>query len=327
MNYTEIKSLILEVYEEENLHQLRLNELRTIYQSQSNALNEGLMDTSALKVFSWLAGTLKKVSPEIFDKINNAVKEKDKDTLNTIFNDPKVKDQEKEISKELLSEGVGNIISKIVSWIKTHKVTTAYTVLGLMITIIGIIHAHGDPAEFMMLYWPRMQIGSVSGALGGGLVSGTGSLYKQLSKGSLKNVDWKEVGMDTLKGTGQGLAAGLTAGGLGGIGTSIAGAAGAATTAIPSLIKFLEKQPDGKDTFAMIYKHKNDPKYPYLKTKVDKIEQWKKWLDDPDNALEPDDLNQNKVKQYLLKLLQGNIQDDEFSKLDSFIERQGSLSI
>ena len=327
MNYKEIKSLILEVYEEENLHRLRLNELRTRYQSESKALNEGFMDAAALKVFSWLAGTLKKVSPETFDKINNAVKENDRNALNTIFNDPKVKDQEKEISKELLSEGAGNIISKIVNWIKTHKVATAYTALGLMMTIMGLIHAHGNPSEFIMLYWPRMQIGGVSGALGGGLVSGVGSLYKQLSKGSLKNVDWKDVGIDTLKGSGQGLAAGLTAAGLSGVGSSIAGVVGTATTAIPSLIKFLEKQPDGKDTFGMIYKHKNDPEYPHLKSKSDKIEQWKKWLDDPDNALEPDDLNQNKVKQYLLKLLQGNIQDDEFSKLDSFIERQGSLSI
>jgi hypothetical protein len=327
MNYKDIKSLILEVYEEENLHRLRSNELRSRYQSEAKSLNEGLMDTAALKVFSWLAGMLKKVSPETFDKINKAVKEKDKDTLNAIFNDPKVKDQEKEISNELLSEGVGNVITKIVNWIKTHKVVTAYTALGLMMTIIGLIRAHGNPAEFMMLYWPKIQIGGVGGTLGGALLGATGSIYKQSSKGSLKNIDWKDVGMDTLKGAGQGLAAGITTAGLTGIGSSIAGAAGTATAAIPSLIKFLEKQPDGKNTFDMIYKHRKDPEYPHLKSKEDKIEQWKKWVDDPDNALEPEDLNQHKVKQYLLKLLQGKMKDEEFSRLDAFMERQGSVSI
>jgi rubrerythrin len=327
MNSKEIKSLILEVYKEETLHRSRLNELRSRYQSEAKSLNEGLMDSAAFKVFSWLAGVLKKISPETFAKIDKAVKEKDKSLLDSIFNDPKVKEKEKQISNELLSEGLGNVISKIVNWIKTHKVATAYTALGLMVTIVGLIHAHGNPSEFIMLYWPRMQIGAVGGALGGGLVSGVGSLYKQLSKGSLKNVDWKDVGIDTLKGAGQGLAAGVTAAGLSGVGSSIAGAAGTATAAIPSLIKFLEKQPDGKDTFGMIYKHKNDPEYPHLKSKSDKIEQWKKWVDDPDNALEPEDLNQNKVKQYLLKFLQGNMQDDEFSRLDSFMERQGALSI
>ena len=327
MNSKEIKNLILEVYEEESLHRSRLNELRSRYRSESKTLNEGLMDAAALKVFSWLAATLKKVSPETFEKISQAVKEKNKDALDAIFNDPKVKNQEKEISGELLTEGAGNVISKIVNWIKTHKVATAYTALGLMMTVIGLVHAHGNPSEFMMLYWPKIQRGGIGGSMGGALLKGAGSLYKQLSKGSLKNVDWKDVGIDTLKGAGQGLAAGVTAGGLGGIGTSVAGAAGAATTAIPSLIKFLEKQPDGKDTFDMIYKHRSDPEYPHLTNNTEKIEQWKKWVDNPDNALEPEDLNQKSVKSYLLKFLQGNITPEEFGRFDKFMELQGTSTI
>jgi hypothetical protein len=266
---------------------------------------------------------LKEKSPETFNRINQAVKEKDKDTLNSIFNDPRVKEKEREISNDLLEEAAGSVISKIVNWIKTHKVLTAYTILGLIMTTIGLVHAHGNPVEFMMLYWPKVQIGGVGGTLGGALVGATGSIYKQSSKGSLKNMDWKDIGIDTVKAAGQGLAAGITMGGLAGIGSSIAGAAGTATTAIPALIKFLEKQPDGKNTMDMIYKHRNDPRYPHLNKKKEQIEQWKSWIDDPENALEPESLNQNKTRMYLLKFLQGNMKDDEFDKFHAFMKYQG----
>jgi hypothetical protein len=328
MNSLEIKNLILEVYKEETTHLSNINELRKRYYEQSKSLNEGILDSLSIKIIEILVTALKKISPEMYDKIDKAVKEKNKPDLDSILNDPKVKQAEKEISGELVSEGIKDIIPNIINWIKTHKVTTGYIALGLITAIIGMMKAHGNPSEFMMLYWPKLQIGSIGGTIGGALVQGIGSLYKQkLSKGGMDKVDWKQVGKDTLKGAGQGLVAGTAASGLAGVGASIAGAAGTATAAMPSLIKFLETQPDGKDTFEMIYKHKDDSNYPYLKKIKDKIEQWKKWIDDPDNALEPDDLNQKIAKQYLLKLLQGKISDSELEKFNRFMERQGTVNI
>lgn len=300
MKKSELKILILEAYTEYE-------------EDRRRTLNEGMLETAAQKIAVWLLRKLKKVSPETFEKINQAIQNKDKDAINAIFNDPKIKNIERTLTAGILREAKkdAGALQRILKFIKEQPVISTDIVLALIGTIIGLYFAHFDGLKFLDMIWPTMlktiSVGSVAGAG----IKGSANLFKQYkTMGSPKYADWKGAAKDAAAGAGVGAMAGIAAGTLGGVGSGIAhgvgAVAGGITAKASDIVKALGKTRTGEDIFEAIYNYRNNSEFPHLQRRLKEIENWKKWIYDEGDALTPGNLEEKKYKEDLDLFLHGD---------------------
>ena len=328
------------------LRQLVQEAVSEVYLERRQRIDEGLLKSFAEKILGWLFAKLKKISPETYDRIFGAIKEKNKEELDKTFNDPKVKDLEKTITESILSEAeaekgsAGGKLKKILDWIKENKTSlTVYTILGLITTVVGIVHA-GGISEFLIDVGPKIAGSAAAGALGGFGFGFAGDAISQAKAlGSSKNVDWKDAliaGVDSSK---RGFVAGLLAGPLAGVASTlfsqfgiggVAGAklmgvaAGGAAARLPELIKYVEQLPNGTSLLKMLYSRRE--RAPHLKEKKKDIENWYKWaIKDKGDGLVESDLDHSDVKVALMKLLQNKISEKEYKALKVYLTRQHGI--
>ena len=324
MKKAELRFIIKEVVEE-------------AYLEQRHRIDEALVKGLVEKTLGWLFAKLKKLSPETFKKILSAVKEKNKEELEKTFNDPRVKDQEKLISESIIAESAVEKVKNILNWIKNNKTSlTVYGILGVITTVVGIIHA-GSVSDFLIDVGPKILGSTLAGAVGGFGFGFGGDVVSQIKgTGSVKNVDWKDAMIAGTDASKRGLVAGLLAGplagvastlfsqfGIGGVtGAKIMGVTAGGTAArLPELIKYVEELPSGKKLIKMLHSRKD--KIPHLKDKKEDIENWYKWtFDDKEDGLVESDLDHSDVKVALTKLLQNTITSKEYDALKNFLDKQ-----
>lgn len=318
------------------LRQLIQESVEEVFLEQRKRLDEEILKSLGEKTLGWLFAKLKKISPETFEKISAAIKEKNKEELEKTFNDPKVKDKEKLISEDILSESATEKLQKIISWIKENKTSlTIYTLLGVISTVIGIIH-DGGVANFLVDIGPKIIGTTAAGAVGGfGFGFGGDAISQIKGIGSVKDVKWKDALMAGLDSSKKGFVAGLLAGplagvastlfsqfGIGAAGSKIMGAtAGGAAARVPDLIQYIQNLPSGKKLINMLYSRRDEKSY--LKDKKQDIENWYNWtLVDKTDGLGPEDLDHPDVKVALDKLLRNSISPEEFNALKNFLDKQ-----
>lgn len=314
--------------------------VKEVYSEQRQRIDEVMLKNLAEKVLAWLFTKLKKASPETFEKISNAIKEKDKKELEKTFNDPRVKDQEKLINESVLTESPIEKLRQIINWIKENKTSISiYAILGIISTVIGVIH-DGGVANFLVDIGPKIIGTAAAGAVGGFGFGFGGDFISQIKgTGSVKDVKWKDALLAGVDASKKGFVAGLLAGplsgvastlfsqfGVGAAGAKIIGAtAGGAASRIPDLIQYIQNLPSGKKLIVMLHSRKDDR--PHLKDKKQDIENWYNWaLFDRKDGLETEDLDHHDVKVALDKLLRNTITSEEFSALKNFLDKQHGIS-
>lgn len=321
--------------------ELRLLIKESVYETYTEhpeLLQEGLIQNAAEKILKWLFEKLKELSPDTHETVLSLIKQKDKEGLKNVFEDPRVSDVSRTLNEaEAATAGAIDKLKNIVKWIKENKTSlTVYAVLGLISFVLGILHA-GDVSTFLIDIGPKIIGTTLAGSTGGFLFGAGADAFSQLKgTGSAKKIKWKDAIGSGKKTALRGLVAGLLAGPMAGVASTlfsafgIGGAAGAkimgataggAASRLPELIKYVQDLPDGKQLLSMIYSRRESVSH--LKDKKEYIENWYKWaLEDDQDGLVDSDLNHPDVRFALAKLLKEGLNEKEFEALKKFIDKQ-----
>lgn len=322
--------------------ELRLLVKESVYEAYAenpDLLQENLIKRTSEKVLKWLFEKLKELSPDMYETVLSSIKNKDAEGLKDIFEDPRVSAVSRTLNEATATSALDKL-KNVVKWIKENKTSlSVYSILGLISFVLGLLHA-GDVSALLIDIGPKILGTALAGSAGGFLFGAGADAFSQLKgTGSVKKIKWKDT-IDAGKKTARrGLVAGLLAGpmagvastlfsafGIGGVaGAKIMGAtAGGAASRLPELIKYVQDLPDGKQLLSMIYSRRDS--IPHLKDKKEYIENWYKWaLEDDQDGLVDSDLNHPDVKFALAKLLKEGLSEKEFESLKKFIDKQHSI--
>jgi hypothetical protein len=140
-----------------------------------------------------LLGIIKKADPKLFAKIQQAVQQKDEQTLQAIFKDPQVKQQQQLAQESLLKEGVvdsvKNLYAKASNFLTERPDVAVKLALAGILTAIaatgpqGMSHMAGALAELAGRTLGGGAIGAAIGGTVGGIRDGWEGAKKGMKKG------------------------------------------------------------------------------------------------------------------------------------------------
>ena len=145
-----------------------------------------------------LLGIIQKADPQLFSKIQNAVNKNDEQTLQSIFKDPEVKQQQQEIAKEsLMVESVVDTIKNL--YAKASNFLTENPSLAVKIALAGILAAAAAAGPEGLSHLAGFLLQTGGKALGGAAVGGTlggivGGIQGGLEGAKKKAKDWAKKG-------------------------------------------------------------------------------------------------------------------------------------
>ena len=141
-----------------------------------------------------LMGIIKKADPELFAKIQQAVQQKDEQTLQAIFKDPQVKQQQQQLAQEsLLKEGVVDSVKNL--YAKASNFLTERPDFAVKLALAGILtamaamgpegmsHMAGALAELAARTFGGGAVGAAIGGVVGGIRHGWEGAKKGMKKG------------------------------------------------------------------------------------------------------------------------------------------------
>lgn len=267
MKKSELKALIREVVEETH-HERNVVLLREFFKNdlKERGLNEGVGDFVKTKmvqpIVNFLLRKLKSEDPERSEMLSKAVEEKDKETIKSLFDDPKIKSAEKEITNDVVNEYATRIseesdkpslIKSITSYIKNNPKLSTVVILALLGLIGAAVYGSGGVVPLLIAMGKGALGASKYGAIGGAVTSAGKSIYNQTKDGG--NIKLGQLAKDTAKGA----AIGTATAALGGALTPMLGSAAKGIADLGGIVGALIKGTPGEAALGRLLTNPNIP--------------------------------------------------------------------